>query len=46
MPQSMRVREGSDVLGAREDQGRRGREASEHSAEDDHSIQQKSVYRK
>ena len=29
----MREREGSDVLGAREDPGRRGREASKHSAE-------------
>ena len=48
----MREREGSDVLGAREDPGRRGREASKHSAEvgipqgrdahrRSHSIQQK-----
>ena len=28
-----RLREGSDVLGAREDPGRRGREASKHAAE-------------
>ena len=29
----MREREGSDVLGAREDPGRRGRDASKHSTE-------------
>ena len=30
---SLRARQGADVRGAREDQGRRGREASKHSAE-------------
>ena len=33
----MREREGSDVLGAREDRGNVGREASKHSAEVDAS---------
>ena len=51
----LREREGSDVLGAREDPGRRGREAVKHSVESrciaretrrSRSIQQKSRIRK